>query len=61
MLATADQRREADGALDVATAAKKPFTVMDHEAFRESIATRPDKTGDEIDELVDELRNASRP
>ena len=56
MLVTDDQIRESDVALDVATAAKKPVTVMDHEAFRESITPQPVPPVDSIDELVEELR-----
>jgi hypothetical protein len=47
---------EADDALDMA--AKKPVTVKAHQAFRESITARHD---DSIDELVEELRTASKP
>ncbi len=58
LLVSDHARREADDARDVATAAKRPITVLDHEAFRKSLAARPD---DSIDELVEELRTASKP
>lgn len=60
-LVSDDARREADAALDVATAAKKPVTVKEHEAFRQTITARPVPAVDPIDELVEELRTASRP
>lgn len=59
-LVSEEARRETEP-LDVAVKAKRPISVQDHERFRESITDRPAPAGDEIDELVEELRTVTKP